>query len=169
MIQYFRDLKTSRKLAMGFGLGIASTLIVGLLAMSRTAQLTEDIRATYVGQRAMGNAGNLNIDILRYREAQQDLIIETSAAEMAAQRALLTRWSGQFEKDLAALKETVYTEKGRDTVRTVEDQWASFAPIRRRIEDLAYSNHNIEAQALSKSEGARAEGSLVQTLSDFVA
>lgn len=152
-MQWFANLKTAYKLGLSFGMGIIITLIVGVIGLSRMVHIADSQSTTYKDEVTINKIGDLRADLLAYHRAEKNLIIETDDAEMDQYVANIDKFSKAFENDLADLKGMACTEKGRNTVATLEETWQALQPIRKQVAVLARSNKKGEAQRISKAQG----------------
>ena len=135
-MQAFANLKIARKLAIGFGLGSAIALIIGLVSLSRMANIAQTGAQTYVDEKMVGRVGKLRGDLLRYAVAQNSLLLAAGSQEKARFLADMETHQGEYLSDLDTMKQLAYTEQGKETARKLEAGWKAYVPVARRVVTL---------------------------------
>lgn len=153
-MRWFMSLKTAHKSIAGFGLCLGLMVTIGIfvfLRMSEFGRLTERM---FVDEQEIGMIGQIRSDVLQYRLAARGFFLAKTDADKQKNLASHYKFGDDVQNNLALLRQQEYTDKGRQTIKTLEGLWAANAPFDKQILDLVQQN-NMPAAMVVLKEHAR--------------
>ncbi len=152
-MKWLSNLKIGRKLAFGFGVGIALTLIVGAISINSVSRLGGLVTKFSDEVELSMTAGDLNTHILQYVRAEKNHLLSTDGGEMKKHEASATKFKEFIQKDLTDIKPFIYSEKGKAYLATIEQGVPEYFANFDRVVALSRAGKKDEAQKLSRTVG----------------
>ncbi len=148
-MNWFRNMKVTGKLAVGFGLMVLLTVAVGLQSL-RVAKQINDIGQTNYEKHAVGMASLLKAELDMYTISRlgRDCILHPSAEEVDKRVAMIKEADDDFNKSMDEFTARIVTKGTREKVeafrkhntmmRAEQDKFIAMARDGRPDEALAY-------------------------------
>src|SRR5579871_621058 len=148
MFQWVRNLKTSYKLGLGFGVCLAFTCVLGVTALSRMADVNQITEA--IALHTLPNAtklAKLNSAIKQFRLSQYRYVTDVNPANKQDATTKLATFQEDAEKALAEYEHTVKTDEERKTYDTIKTSWEQYKSTSLELKPMVDRNQRVEAAA----------------------
>ncbi len=157
-MNWFYNLKTARKLALGFGLCLALTLLVGAVAISRMAQMNRKAGLLDAGtSRGMRALVTFSGPMRQFRITEYRAALNNDPAKFAKDAARLAEMRDQAREGLAAYEAGVSVPEDRANIEALKASWAQYLAL-----------HDRELMpALRRADSAREKALLNDTMRDI--
>ena len=146
---WFYNLKTARKLALGFGLCLTPAIFVGTVAISRMAQMNKISEAivseSVDGLLALGNfqAGSRQVRNVQLREA-----LDSASTDKGKDEAELTVRQAEADKALDAYQATVLDPTDRTNYNNLQVEWQKYTAMKQAFFIASHKNDTKACAAL---------------------
>ncbi|HLI47671.1 MAG TPA: methyl-accepting chemotaxis protein [Chthonomonas sp.] len=167
-MRWFLDLRTSHKLALGFGVCILSMLSLGVLGLLRMNALLQMNSRFYQDERLLNDGVRVRGNMLRYQRDEKDLILARSASDIARYSQEMQGYESALQEALSQWKKEATRDADRTAIQKIESDWSAFLPIDRQVRALARQNKNEQAQKLSEESGRYWLNDIEKTLDDYI-
>jgi methyl-accepting chemotaxis protein len=153
MLNWLYNLKTAKKMVLGFGLCLSLATAVGLTAIMRLAQLNtisiNIVAHSLRGAEALGNfqASFRQLRVYQYREILDPTNPEKDKDEQSQQ--------GEEDKATQALEDylaTVTSPQDKDNFTKLSDAWNTYVPLEDKLRPIARKNDYKDCSKLLKGE-----------------
>jgi methyl-accepting chemotaxis protein len=126
-MNWFSNLKTAYKLALGFGLGVLITLSLGLMCLSQMSRMNNN--ANLLKSDAIdGLTGITRLvrDIRQFRSDEYRFVLETDKAIMDEIEAKLDKEQAAINADLSDYETTITQTEDRANLDELKAKWRTF-------------------------------------------
>ena len=148
-MNWFYNLKTSRKMALGFGLCLALAVLVGVVAISRMAQMNKISRDvlsnSLVGVEALSDvqAGARQFRTIEYRH-----VLSFTPSDKSQAEADLTKAQADTEKSLKAYQDGLTDPEDTKNFNHLQTEWQKCAAMKDALLAASRSNDARQSAAL---------------------
>jgi methyl-accepting chemotaxis protein len=165
-MNWFSNLKTGRKLALGFGTCLLLALTVGAVALSRMAQMNRlekeitEVSLTGIKTLAVADAAMRQVRILEYRHVLTD-----EAAAMDKIEGLMNAQQERIGAALDDYERSIVDAEDRKNLDTLKGHWERYQTLHQKVLQLGRRNDTRRGAALLN--GPMADlflGGIVKTL-----
>jgi methyl-accepting chemotaxis protein len=167
-MRWFIDLRTSHKMALGFGVCILSMLGLGVLGLLRMNTLVQINSRFYQDERLLNDGVRVRSNMLRFHRDEKDLILASSASDIARYSQEMQGYESALQDALSQWKKEATRDADRTAIQKIESDWSAFLPIDRQIRALARQNKGAQAQKLSEESGRYWLNDIEKTLDDYI-
>jgi methyl-accepting chemotaxis protein len=153
MLNWLYNLKTAQKMAIGFGLCLSLATAVGVVAITRLAQLntisSNIVSDSLKGEEALGGFQSAfkQLRIYQYRE-----VMDRTAPEMDVDEQLQDAEEGKANKALQDYSASIYYPQDRDNFTKLSDAWNIYVPLQDKLRPLARKNDDVGSGQFIKGE-----------------
>jgi methyl-accepting chemotaxis protein len=146
MIKWIYNLKTARKMILGFGLCIVCAVAVGFLGITRLAQLNT-ISGNIVSDSVNGlqALGDFRGAAREYRTYQYREVADSTTAQFAKDDVDLASAKAEADKAIADYSATVLFPADKQNTATLVADWQAYTPMQATLEPLARNNQDARA------------------------
>jgi methyl-accepting chemotaxis protein len=147
-MNWFRNMKMTGKLALGFGLLVVLTVMLGLQSLQVVKQMNKIAMANLRNAKGMASIGGAEIEMYTISRLSRDAILNPTAAEVDKRIALVKEADATFKKDFEEYQATLTDPADQaDAVKLTEhikmmrgeqDKYIAMAREGRALEALAY-------------------------------
>ena len=148
-MNWFYNLKTARKLALGFGLCLALAVLVAGVAISRMAQMnkmSDGLIADCIPSDL--DCGQMLYHVTRFRQLQYRHLVTQDAQGMAAIEGLMQKEQQGMDATLDDYGKTIDSEEDRHNYENVKADWAAYLQSQQEFLPLSRANRTKEGAAL---------------------
>jgi CHASE3 domain sensor protein len=148
-MNWFYNLKTAHKLALGFGLCLGLAILVGVVAITRLTQLnktSENILSdTVVGVEALNGiqAGARQFRIIEYRHA-----LSSTPAEWDQAEADMTKSQSDTDKALKAYQDALTDPTDTKNFNDLQTEWQKYVAMKDALLVVSRKNDDNQCKAL---------------------
>ncbi|HUX36268.1 MAG TPA: methyl-accepting chemotaxis protein [Rectinemataceae bacterium] len=154
------------QLLLGFGLLFIVVLVMGLLNLENSAQLSERTKQLYLHPYAVSTAiSELKADIFAMSRSMKDVALAKNADEVKTASDQVNLYDKDAAKQLVVLEQRFLGDMSM--IAKLEASIADWKPIRDQVIALSGSGKTAEAAAITKQRGA-AQVQLILSLIDPV-
>jgi methyl-accepting chemotaxis protein len=169
-MSWFRDLKISRKLAVGFGVLEMLFLVLGVFALLQLSQVNADsvaLGANWLfSVEALGRVQTTAGNIRRFELAH---IVDTNEEQVRKTEELEQQETRQLKEAEAAYEPSISSDEERRLYQQLRADLDKYVAVRERVVDLARHDKKGEAAELSMGEGLADFAAVTKDLEDDVA
>lgn len=141
MMNWFYNLKTGRKLALGFGLCLALAVLVGAVALSRMAQMNRAAGLLNTGTIAGESAiADITAHARRFRTVEYQHLLATDQAGMALKENDLQKEANATQAALDVYGKVVTQPQDRQNFNDLKAEWDACLSLHQKF--LPVSHHN---------------------------
>jgi len=166
---WFRNLRISKKLGLGFATVLGVTVVLGVFSMvelSTVNMRTVDIATHWLPSvRALGE---LRYDVSLVRRAEKDCILASSRTEFETNEAKVNQRVSAVADTARKYEATISSDEERRSFKEFQIQWAESLTITKRVLQLAAQSKDAEAFALEQSDGKAVFDAANQALQEGV-
>ena len=140
-MNWFNNLKTAGKMALGFGLCLALATLVGTVAVTRMAQMnkiTKDLNSDTVG--GLDDLGKFNAAARQYRTVEYRHVLSSSTADKAQAEADMAKALGTAQGALQDYKASSLDDLDRQNTDQLMGEWQKYVAMEPQILALSHSN-----------------------------
>lgn len=157
-MNWFYNLKTARKLALGFGLCLALAVLIGVVAITRMAQMNRKAATLAAGtSRGMRALVAFSAPMRQFRITEYRAALNNDPAKLATDEARLALLRAEAEQGLAAYGSAAAAPEDRANFEALKASWAQY---------LALHDREL-APALRRADSAREKTLLNKTMRDI--
>jgi hypothetical protein len=148
-MRYYNNLQLSRKLAIGFGLCLLLTSIMGWLAVMQMRALGSTAQHIAAGPLPMAvDVSNVIKYMRQVRTRQFQHILETTPKKKAKFAKGIAEAMDNAEKALAGIKKRATEKNDKDDLAVFETGWTQYLSDHTTVISLSDANHMAEARDL---------------------
>lgn len=167
-MKLFNNLKIGAKILIGFFLVAIVATIIGILGIVNLNTISNKDTELYEKMTVpMANLYNMTEEFQKKRANIRDIILSTDAKDMVVIEARINENGNVFTKNVAEFQKTLLTKDGIGLVKTTTDSVDAYDKISAAVIVLAKQNKNVEALALTKSEGLIANDLVIKNLKNL--
>ncbi len=147
-MNWFRNMKMTGKLALGFGLLVVLTVLLGLQSLQVVKQMNKIATANLRHAKGMASIGGAEIEMYTISRLSRDAILNPTAAEVDKRIALVKEADATFKKDFEEYQATLTDPADQadaaklnehvKMMRGEQDKYIAMAREGRALEALAY-------------------------------
>ncbi|CEK19650.1 methyl-accepting chemotaxis protein [Chthonomonas calidirosea] len=167
-MRWFFDLRTSYKMAIGFGVCILSMIGLGALGLSRLNALAQMNHRFYQDETLLNDGVQVRGNMLRFQRDEKDLILAHNSSDISRYSQEMQGYATAFQEALAQWKKEATRDADRTAIQKIESDWEAFLPIDQQVRALARQNRNQQAQKLSEGSGRYFLQDIENTLDDYI-
>ncbi|MCE5272891.1 methyl-accepting chemotaxis protein [bacterium] len=146
-------MRLALKLAVGFAVVLILSAVVGWRGIESMSALNKAITDLNNNQfQPATTVANANIALISWNRAMINHIITTDQEGMAAHEAKMMEFRKEVLKQLDNLGEMKLTDKGKEYLQTLREEFNSAIPIRDKIVELSKAGNQAEAQSVQVKE-----------------
>ena len=161
MTKWFKYLKISHKLALGFGVTLALTIVVGGVSISRMAAMNAKANLIYSGSLVgTGDAAHLISTMNQFRLLEWIHIVTTKDADRTQLEADMKVKAAEVDSEFADYERGITTPEDRANLQNLRAIWHSYYDLNdaiitlSRMNDTATSRDFMMGDSLKKFTGA---------------
>lgn len=167
-MRWFFDLRTSYKMAIGFGVCILSMIGLGALGLSRLNTLVQMNHRFYQEETLIRYSSTMRANMQRFRIAEKNLILAHNSSDISRYSQEMQGYATAFQEALAQWKKEATRDANRTAIQKIESDWGAFLSIDQQVRALARQNRNQQAQKLSEGSGRYFLKDIENTLDDYI-
>lgn len=148
-MNWFYSLKTARKLALGFGLCLALAVLVGVVAISRMAQMnkiTEELTSNSLP--SLKALADFQADAQQFRTVEYRHALAKSPAEMDRAEADMAKDQDQADKALRDYQGTLDGPVDTQNFHALQAEWQKYVSMKDALIGLSRKNDFQQCGAL---------------------
>lgn len=154
-MQWFYDLKTSRKFLLVFGVVVFVAAIIGYMGITSVRSLAERDDELYKLQTVpINDLADANAAYLQMRTQMLYLVLFKSKEERQASTQKMQEYTDAFEKSLVSFEKSIQTESGRKQYDELQSAYKQYVPLKEQFIQLANAGRGDEALELTRGVGA---------------
>jgi len=154
-MSWFKNLKLTKKLGLGFGLVLAFMLGLGILAiteLSRVDASMVDVSTNWLP--SVQAVGTLQFDVATIRRFELSQVLAPDAAAMEKFRTNADQTQLKLAADLKTYEPLVSTDEERGLYNDFRAGWDQYMALEKKVVELSLQNKKAEARDLSLSQGS---------------
>jgi len=145
-MNWFYNMKTMKKLILGFATVCAIMVFVGYMGLTRMGEISQMASDLYeIELLGVSNAKEVNVNLLQVNRAACNTIISSDPAEIAEIQALIKGFIANMETALADAKPSFYLPEGMARVAEVEKLVPQYLQHVNEVTELARLGKEEEA------------------------
>jgi methyl-accepting chemotaxis protein len=148
LMSWFYNLKTAKKLILGFSVVCVIMAGVAYLGVSSMGKINTMLNILYerdlVG---LKGAEEANLQLLNIGRAVRQAVLETDKTAVERHSQNFEKYTAEFQKNLQECEKTLATEEGKAVVATIEEALPKYTEIVRQAFRLAGEDKDEEAKA----------------------
>ena len=143
---WFYNLKTMKKLLLGFSLVSAIMAFVGYMGVSKMGQVNDMLNKLYENELVgISRAKEANISLIYIGRAVRMAVLETDKEAMELQQTRIADFSKTFEKNLAEATATLTNPTALDLAEEIKNAFPNYQEKVNEIVQLSLTGRNEEA------------------------
>jgi methyl-accepting chemotaxis protein len=157
-MQWFKNLKTAKKLVLGFGLMAVLTGLVGYEGISSMGAIHGALEDLYQ-KHALGITylNEANVDLLKISPAVRNAILDDDAADIQKWIDDIKKYRESFRHEFGAYQKTIVKAETKEKAAEVLKLFEELGPEQDKVLDDAKANKDDEARADLKHIRAMAD------------
>jgi methyl-accepting chemotaxis protein len=168
-MQWFNDLKVSRKFLLVFGVVIFAAAFIGYSGITSVRSIAERDDELYKLQTVpISNLADANAAYLQMRTQMLYLVLFKSKEAQQASMQKIQEHTDTFEKSLAEFEKTIQTEAGRKMYDELKTAYKQYIPLKEQFIQLANAGRGEEALAITKGAGAPIIATLNKDIAELI-
>lgn len=168
-MQWFNDLKVSKKFLLVFGVIVFVAAIIGFTGIVSVRSIAAHDDELYKLQTVpIKDMAAANEAYLQMRTQMLYLVLFKSNEERQASSQKIQEYSDVFEKSLTSFEKTIQTEAGRKQYDELQSAYKQYMPLREQFIQLANAGRGEEALAITKGVGAPIIATLNKSMADLI-
>ncbi len=148
-MNWFYNLKTARKFALAFGLCLACAALVGVVAITRMAQMNKVSDGLITDAIPSDlNCGQMLFHVTRLRQLQYRHLVTQDAEGMATVEGMMQKEQQDMDATLDDYGKSIDGEEDRHNYENVKADWAAYLQSQQEFLPLSRANRLKEGTAL---------------------
>ncbi len=164
-MSWFQNLRTAAKLALGFGICLLLTVVVGTVALSRIGQMNhvtdtianDDLPST-------GQMAHLVNDIKQFRILESLHVLANDKADLDRLEGNMKETQAAVDKDTDEYGKSISEAEDKTNFETLKTHWAAYLSEHQKVLVLARSNQDEKARLEMEGASAQEFGALQDTM-----
>jgi CHASE3 domain sensor protein len=145
-MNWFYNMKTMKKLVLGFATVCAIMVFVGYMGLTRMGEISQMTNDLYeIELQGVSNAKEVNINLLQIGRAVSNAILADDPAEITEQQVQIETFAANLQTALADAKPSFYLPEGIARVAEVEKLFPEYLKTVNTVTELARLNKDEEA------------------------
>jgi len=152
-MKWFRNMKISKKLGVGFGIVLIMMVILGVVALSQMAKLnasTNDIATNWMPSIRVLAQLKYNASDVRLKELSH--LVATDRAAMEKEEASTQAILRSIQKDEKEYEPMIASDEERKVYEAFGPAWDKYMVLHKQVFDLSRENKKAEAIKLAMNE-----------------
>ena len=163
------NLKIGLRLALGFGILLILTMIVGITAIIEMQNLASDTTKIHRHSSAVGNAvRDIRADIIAMHRSMKDVALSNDLGEITMAAAIVKQYEQNVYKSFELVSQRFLGEKS--DVKIAHQAFVDWKTIREEVIHLMEMGEKDKAAEITKKQGAKHVEEMVtkiQVMIDF--
>ncbi|MBU3156765.1 MCP four helix bundle domain-containing protein [Clostridium estertheticum] len=166
----FNNLKIGTKILCGFFMVAIIAMIIGIMGIVNLNTISNKDTEMYEKMTVpMSNLYNMTEEFQKMRANVRDIILSSDAKDMLNIEAKINENGVVYNKNASEFQKTLLSNEGVALAKTTTDSVDAYNKIAAEVIILAKQNKDVQALALTKSEGLTANDLVIKNMKSLTA
>ncbi|MBU3175804.1 MCP four helix bundle domain-containing protein [Clostridium estertheticum] len=167
-MKLFNNFKIGTKILCGFFMVAIIAIIIGITGIINLNTISNKDTEMYEKMTVpMSNLYNMTEEFQKMRANVRDIILSSDAKDMLTIEAKINENGVVYNKNASEFQKTLLSNEGITLAKTTTDSVDAYNKIAAEVIILAKQNKNVQALALTKSEGLTANDLVIKNMKNL--
>ncbi len=164
----FKNLTIGKKLGFGFGIVIASVLLLGIVTLFQLSQIKTNVNDIDERLDKLNKAYEVKERVKNIMSAIPDYILSVDNKEREELKKAIEENRAKYRENLEAIRKATHTEEGKKLLENIENAIKEGAPINNKIMELVNLGKKDEAMKMYNEESKPIYAKIYKALDEEV-
>ncbi len=164
----FKNLTIGKKLGFGFGIIIASVLLLGIVTLFQLSQIKTNVNDIDERLDKLNKAYEVRESIKNIMSAIPDYILSVDNKEREELKKAIEENRAKYRENLEAIRKATHTEEGKKLLENIENAIKEAVPINNKVLELVNLGKKDEAMKMYNEESKPIYAKIYKALDEEV-